>query len=92
MTTTNKITKLNPLAWVRRLYFVGTIRRFADRGEEIAAEIARREAEIKELRANLRKLDKDAEKAALECGYTADQVAAARGGETLSDNGNRWAS
>lgn len=79
-------------SWLGRLYEVGSSlsRDLPRRVEEHEAAIAKCEAEIKARRANIRAIEKSAESQVRECGWTEDQIAAAKNGETLDNNGNKW--
>ena len=86
MNTTNK----NPAAWTRNLYEAGSIKNNIARAEEIMAELARAEEMVRAHKRNLRSLAKRVDAEAIECGWSAEQIAAAKAGDCLATNGARW--
>lgn len=77
----------NPLAWIRNLHEAGTIRRRADEAAEMLAEIERMEAVIATRKRDLRSLNARAESEAKSLGWSDAQIAAAKRGETLMEDG-----
>lgn len=76
-------TWTNPVAWLRNLYEAGTITRRIEDAEEVYHEIEKHRREMKRLRGVLRYATKRAEETALAYGWSAEQVAAAKRGESL---------
>jgi Tfp pilus assembly protein PilN len=94
MNTTNK-TKQTASArlasWLGALYEVGwCLRRdLPARVEERERRIKVLQAEINMHRAEIRKIEKDAERQAREF-WSEEQIAAAKQGETMTNDGRRW--
>lgn len=97
MNTTNKTKPAKQTAsarlasWLRALYESGSClyRDLPARIEEHEKAIEKLEADIKARRANIRAIEKLAEKQAREF-WSEEQIAAAKDGEVLTNDGLRW--